>query len=74
MLDRLGHRQFMIFERHAARLHETNDPTTARILHERGRRAVTDGDVEQLRVINRQFWDLFDDERPGHVFSTVRRA
>jgi molecular chaperone DnaK len=75
VLDRIGRLQFMLFERHTEHLHEANDPTLARILHERGRQAVANGDVEQLRVINRRLWDLFDDG-DGRVdsFSTVRRG
>jgi molecular chaperone DnaK len=75
VLDRIGHLQFMMFEQHTERLHEANDPALARVLHERGRQAVANGDVEQLRVINRQLWDLFDDG-DGRVdaFSTVRRG
>jgi molecular chaperone DnaK len=75
LLDRIGRLQFMVFERHTEHLHEANDPALARVLHERGRQAVANGDVEQLRAINRQLWDLFDDG-DGRVdaFSTVRRG
>jgi len=75
ILERAGHLQFMIFEQLAERLAEARDPALARILHERGRQAAGAGDVDQLRAVNGQLWPLFDDdERPGDVFSTVRRS
>jgi molecular chaperone DnaK len=75
VLDRIGHLQFMVFERHTERLHEATDPALARVLHERGRQAAANGDVEQLRIINHQLWDLFDDgDGPTDAFSTVRRG
>jgi molecular chaperone DnaK len=75
VLDRIGHLQFMVFERHAERLHEAKDPALARVLHEHGRQAVANGDVEQLRIINRQLSDLFDDgDGLTDAFSTVRRG
>lgn len=75
LLDRIGHLQFMLFEQHTERLNEATDPALARVLHERGRKAAADGDVEQLRVINRQLWDLFADGDGRPVGgSTVRRG
>jgi hypothetical protein len=75
LLERAGYLQFMVFERLGQRLHEASDPGLARVLHDQGKRAVANGDMDQLRVVNRQMWDLFDeDEGPTDAFSTVRRS
>jgi len=75
ILDRVGYLQFMMFERFGQRLNEASDPGLARVLHDQGRRAVAAGDVDQLRAVNRQMFDLFDeDEGPTDAFSTVRRS
>jgi molecular chaperone DnaK len=75
LLDRAGHLQFMIFEGFSQRLHEASDPGLARVLNDLGRRAVANGDMEQLRAVNRQMWDLFDEDNgPTDLFSTVRRS
>jgi len=75
LLERAGHLQFMVFEQFGDRLSEAGDPALARILHERGRQAAAAGDVEQLRAVNRQLWELFDEPAgPTDTFSTVRRS
>jgi molecular chaperone DnaK len=75
VLDRAGYLQFMVFEQFGQRLHEASDPGLARVLHDQGKRAVASGDMDQLRAVNRQMWDLFDeDEGPTDAFSTVRRS
>ena len=75
LLDRAGYLQFMVFEGFGQRLNEAADPGLAQVLYDQGRRAVANGDMDQLRAVNRQMWYLFDDdEGPTDAFSTVRRS